>query len=49
MSYNALSSVNIDRLCTLLRENLSFMIPAAIEMMIMYTNWSTGSIQHLIL
>ena len=38
MSYNALTSVNIDGLCTLLRVNLSFMIPVAIEMMIMYTN-----------
>ena len=34
MLYNALSSINIDRWCTLLRVNLSFMIPAAIEMMI---------------
>ena len=48
MSYNALSNVNIYRLWTLLRVNLSFMIPVAIEM-IMYTNWNTGRIQHLIL
>ena len=32
ISYNALANVNIDRLWTLPRVNLSFMIPAAIEM-----------------
>ena len=49
MSYNALSSVDIDRLWTLLRVNSLCMIPAAIEMVIMHTNWSMNSIEHLIL